>query len=332
MYIRDAMPDDNEELQKLQGQCPMGTALIVSTVNTPDFFARVKSYESWKVVVACENSRIIGSAACAVRKGVVNRSIRRVGYEFQYFASPEYRRRGIGRQLHEIIEEHLTRQGAALTYCLVMEANVPSMRLCEVQGFKLHRTLVVPCLVVQQVMDVASKGKVRPIVSEDLITVAELLNRTWQGFELYEPTTADGLVQFVERTPAYSFDNLLVLEDRGEILALLGFWDWSRITRITVEAGTFGTLKPGDMLKQIVLTPIGFKDPEFLSPLLSHVNNQALLRGIQQIFCICERDHVLLDSMSGFTRVDIGAHLYVKLLQRDVRMGDQPVFVNGIDL
>jgi len=127
-------------------------------------------------------------------------------------------------------------------------------------------------------------------------------------------------------------DNLLVLEDRGEILACLGFWDWNRITRITVEAGRFGVLKPGDILKQMVLTPIGFKDPECLSPLLRHVNNEALLGGIQQIFCVCERDHVLLDSMSGFTRVDIGAHLYVKLLQQDVWMGDQPVFVNGVDL
>ncbi len=94
MYIRDAMPDDNKELQELQGQCPMGTALIASTVNTPDFFARAKAYGSWKVIVACENSRIIGSAACAVRKGVVNGSLTQVGYEFQYFVSPEHRRRG----------------------------------------------------------------------------------------------------------------------------------------------------------------------------------------------------------------------------------------------
>jgi hypothetical protein len=91
MYIRDAMPDDNEELQALQGQCPMGTALVVSTVNTPDFFARAKAYGSWRVLVACENGRITGSAACSVRKGVVDGSIRRVGYEFQYFVSPEYR-------------------------------------------------------------------------------------------------------------------------------------------------------------------------------------------------------------------------------------------------
>jgi hypothetical protein len=66
--------------------------------------------------------------------------------------------------------------------------------------------------------------------------------------------------------------------------------------------------------------------------LLRHVNNEALLTGIQQIFCTCERDHVLLDSTSEFTRVDIGAHLYVKPLQGDLWMADQPVFVNAVDM
>jgi hypothetical protein len=46
MYIREATPNDNEELQRLQAQCPQGTSLIVSTVNTPDFFARAKAHES----------------------------------------------------------------------------------------------------------------------------------------------------------------------------------------------------------------------------------------------------------------------------------------------
>ena len=83
----------------------------------------------------------------------------------------------------------------------------------------------------------------------------------------------------------------------------------------------------------MVLTPIGFKDPECLPPLLRQVNNEALLRGIQQVFCICERDHALLDSTSEFTHADIGAHLYVKLLRQDARMGDQqPVFVSGVDM
>lgn len=49
MYIREATPDDNKELQELQAKCPQGKTLIVSTVNTPDFFARVKAYESYMI-------------------------------------------------------------------------------------------------------------------------------------------------------------------------------------------------------------------------------------------------------------------------------------------
>lgn len=351
MHIREAMLDDNAELQELQAKCPQGTTLIVSVVNTPDFFARAKAYESYKVYVACKDNRILGSAACAIREAVVSGNTCRVGYEFQYFTSSDYRRKGIARQLHQHIEDHLTQHGAELSYLLIIEGNLPAMRLFESQGFKLRRTLVMPGLAVYKEMDVASRGKVRPIASEDLVAVAELLNETWQGFDLYEPTSADALDHFVTRTPAYSFDSLLVLEDQGEILACLGFWDWSQITRITVKALSLKmrmiglllditryfrpmprSVKPGDTLKQMVLTPIAFKDPRHLAVLLRYVNNQALLRGIEQIFCICERDHVLLSSMKGSMRVDTAMHLHIKPLQQNMLMGDKPVFINGIDL
>jgi len=124
MHIRESAFEDNEELQNLQAQCPQGTSLVVSTVNTPDFFARVKAYESYKVYVACENSRIIGSGACAIRKGTIAGNIERIGYEFQYFISPEYRRKGVARRLLQHIEDYLIQQGAALSYALVMEDNI----------------------------------------------------------------------------------------------------------------------------------------------------------------------------------------------------------------
>ena len=56
----------------------LGTAPVVSTVNTPDLYARAKAYESYKVYVACEGDRIVGSADCAVRKALVGGRIRRV--------------------------------------------------------------------------------------------------------------------------------------------------------------------------------------------------------------------------------------------------------------
>lgn len=348
MNIREALPEDNDELQELQAKCPQGTTLVASTVNTPDFFARAKAYESHKIFVACEGGRIIGSAACVLRDAIVNGKIRRVGYVFQAFVSPDARRKGVASRLLQQREDYLSQQGAVLVYTLIIEGNLPSMQHVEKRGFNLHRTLVMPALVVRKEMNVSSMGKIRPVTSKDLATVAEFLNETWQGFEFYEPTSAEALTQFINRTPAYSCDSLLVLEDQGEILACLGFWDWSQIMRITVKAlslkmrmiGFLLTttrilpefLKPGDIMKQIMLTPIGFKDPSHLAVLVRYVNNQALLSGIQQIFCICERDHMLLRSMKGFIRVNTAMHLYVKLLQQNISLSDTKVFIDGIDM
>jgi len=348
MNIREAVPEDNDKLQELQAKCPQGTTLVASTVNTPDFFARTKAYELHKVFVACEGSRIIGSAACALRDAIVNGKIRRVGYVFQAFISPDARRKGVASRLFRQREDYLHQQGAVLIYTLILEGNLPSMKYVESQGFNLHRTLIMPALVVRKEMNVPSMGRIRPATSKDLATVAELLNETWQGFELYEPSSAEALAQFISRTPAYRSDSLLVLENQGEILACLGFWDWSQIMRVTVKTlslkmrmiGFLLTtthilskfIKPGDIMKQIMLTPIGFRDPSHLSVLIRYVNNQALLNGIEQIFCICEQGHLLIRSMKGFIRVNTAIHLYVKLLQQNISPSDKQVFIDGIDM
>ena len=300
MNIREAVPKDNDELLELQAKCPQGTTLVVSTVNAPDFFARAKVYESHKVFVACEGDRIIGSAACALRDAIVNGKISRVGYVFQAFTAPDARRKGVATRLLQQRENYLRKQGAILVYTLIIEGNLPSMKYIESQDYNLYRTLLMPALVVRKEMSVPSTGRIRPIAFKDLATVARLLNETWQSFEFYEPTSAEVLAKFINRTPAYSFNSLLVLEDQGEVLACLGFWDWSQIMRITVKAlslkmrmigfvlTTTGILpeflKPGDIMKQIMLTPIGFKDQSHLAVLVRYVNNKALLSGIQQIF------------------------------------------------
>jgi hypothetical protein len=61
---------------------------------------------------------------------------------------------------------------------------------------------------------------------------------------------------------------------------------------------------------------IGSKDRAHLAVLVKYVNNQALRSGIEQIFCVWERDHVLPSSMKGFIHVDTAIHLYIKSLQK----------------
>lgn len=351
MYIREAVPEDNERLQELQSTCPQGTSLIVSVVNTPDFFGRAKAYESYKVFVAYENNQIIGSAACATRNAFVSGHPYRVGYEFQYFTPPDYRGKGVAGQLHKHIEDYLISHGVALSYLLIIEDNLPAMRLFEGQGFKRYRTLVMRGFAIYKEMKVGSHGKVRPIMSEDLPAVSELINRTWRDYDLYGTTSAEALAQFINRTPGYHLDHLVILEDEREVLGCLGFWDWNQVMRITVKernlrmrliglvvdiARHFRPMprvpRPDESLKQWCLTPIAFKDLQCFATLLNYVNNKALLKGIEQIFFVCERHHALLKSLRGFIRVDTLMQLYVKTVQQGVLIESKPVFVDGIDL
>jgi hypothetical protein len=232
-----------------------------------------------------------------------------------------------------------------------MENNIPAICSQEVGGFKLHRKLVAPGIAVYKKMDVNCQGTIRPARPEDLPAVAELLNQTWQGCELYELVSAESLHQFISRTPAYGLNNLLVLQDGDETLPCLGYCDMSKIMRITVEslslkirligwlvsaAGIFmsmpKSLKYGDRLKQIILTQIGYKDPAHLAVLLRHANNQALQMGVEQMFFICERDHEILKSLRGFIRVNTTYNLYVKNLRQFGLLADRSVFIDGIDL
>lgn len=62
------------------------------------------------------------------------------------------------------------------------------------------------------------------------------------------------------------------------------------------------------------------------------MNKQALLKGIQQMFYLCEKDDSLLSILKGFMHIDTSMHLYLKPLQENVSIDERPVFINALDL
>jgi hypothetical protein len=91
------------------------------------------------------------------------------------------------------------------------------------------------------------------------------------------------------------------------------------------------SVKPGTTLKQLCLILIGFNAPEHLAKLLRYTNNLAMKRGIDQIFCVCEQDHEILNALKGLFHVNVGVHLYVKSFEGELD-AKNPVFLDGIDL
>jgi hypothetical protein len=349
--IRLATPDDSIDLQSIQSRSAIGTDLMITPVNAPDFFGRTRAYQKCQIFVACDGNSIVGSAACALRTLIVNGKEQTVGYEFQYITEPSYQQRGIAGRLRKRIEIYLQEQNAAFSYCLIMENNLPSMRMCERNGFVKHRTLAMPIIFVNSPRPVQPKAVIRRASNKDLNNMADLLNNTWRNYDFYESMTGDSLDSFISRLIGFSIENIFLFENENEILGCIGFWDLSKVMQVTVKSLSFKLnatrlllhlvrpFKPiplipgrGDLLKQYYLIPIGYKDPSCLSMLLNYVNNIALENGGKQLIWVTEPEHPLMKNLEGFWRENIAVHFYVKTIRSDVELVDNPVFVDGIDL
>ena len=91
-------------------------------------------------------------------------------------------------------------------------------------------------------------------------------------------------------------------------------------------------IRKGDTLKQIMITHTGYKNPDYFALLLKNLNNALHKRGIEQIFCCCEKGHSLLKGLKGFIKIDTDINLYIKHLQKGGFAKNRPVYISGIDM
>jgi L-amino acid N-acyltransferase YncA len=353
MKILEANLSDSAALQALQARCPQGLSLSIYSINTPDFFARAKAYEAYKVFTAYDaNDMLLGSAAVGLRTGRINGEMQRLGYEFQYFTAPEARQRGVAQALRGAIEEYLRAQNVALTYAMIIDGNLPSMHLFERQGFYCYRKL--PNIIWLPYKKMPEPGaSVRTAKAGDLAAIAELYNTTWRGHAFAEELTAQTLTERIERLHAFTLENLLVLEENGRLVAALGYWDWSQITQIRIKslspslrwleratslAGKVVKLpklpRKGDIMRQWCLTPIACEQPVHLQPLLARLNNLAIQNNIGQILALCEKDSPLQRALKlkGSFQTSSLSQIYVKPLIPQLNLNDVPLFIDSIDL
>jgi hypothetical protein len=161
---------------------------------------------------------------------------RKVGYEFQYFTAAHHRRKGVAGRLHDAIEAHPRRKGAELSTVNISAKNDPSLHFFEGAGFTPHRDINVYFLTVFPHLDLHTRRSVRTAKTADLPAIANLINATWSGHDHLAPTSPGSPLGFLDRTPGPRSNRMLVLEDRGEIVACAGLWDWSRVQQIRVVA------------------------------------------------------------------------------------------------
>lgn len=353
MYIREAVPDDNHTLQDFQKAASYGEGGSVSCVNHPDYSWRTNVYGCGKVFVAYDeaDNHSMGSASCAVKFADINGLSTPVGYSWNYYTSPDHRRKGVANALITRVEEFYRQQGASLAYVYIMDSNAPSVALFEKSGYSRHKALLARYQLIYRKSDSSAKNNIRTLTPTDLGETNSLINATWKGHDLFTPYTSESLASLIERVPGFSFDDIYVLEKDGRIAACVGCWDRGnavrttvmsvdkkmRIASIVLDVARLFTpmpkaLMPGEVLNQYRLMPVGYERPDDLIALLKTINNRALSKGIYAVCGASEKDGPLVHCLRSVFRNDVNLLLYAKSLDGSTRLSDNPVYVDVIDI
>jgi N-acetylglutamate synthase-like GNAT family acetyltransferase len=352
MMIREASRNDGKGLQDIQTRCTAGNTLKIVTVNEPDYFSRTGAYKECRVFVACENQRILGSVACAILKTTVGGQPVKAGYIFQAFVEPQFRGQGIVRKLYEHCEQFLLSQHVPIGFGLIMQDNQANRRAAGRTGYDACKGPRIEYLLTYRKMPVESAPKrIRAMTVDDAGAVCDLLNGMWNDYDLYEPMTVEKLLSDVRTIPEFGLDNILVVEAKGKVVACATYWDWSKITKITVKSWntrlklTAAALalarvfrkapvlaRPGNILKQWCLINFAFSSIEDFKLLLMHINNLAVDANIDQVCFVCNDGHKAIKDLTGFIRLGFDSMLYVKSFGARINLKSSHIWISGLGL
>jgi len=338
MLVREAVQTDGAALLDAMEDCPQGSDLVITLTNGPDFFNRARIYEHARIFLAEEDGRIAGSAAYAIRTAQIDGRPVRVGYEFQYFVSAGFQRRGVASRLREQIELGLAADGADLTTAVIICSNQPSIRLFERSGFACERLLSATMLQTAAHPDIPANHAVRPARTADLPAIARLRNATWANSDYFTPRSATDLASAIERTPGCSLDTLYVLEEADEIVATAGIWRWRDIQQINVVSidemleERLPGIRAGESWRHWGLTPVGFRHPDDLTRLLGPLCNRAHAAGIDLLGVVVDPAHPITDAVRDLPSFQVAIGLFVKPLTSITNPTNRPAYVDITDI
>jgi ribosomal protein S18 acetylase RimI-like enzyme len=335
MEIREANKEDNDALLELQKKCPMGVNFVVAVDTSPDYFVRSQPYPDWHVFVATENQQIHGSAACTIRNMLVQGKPVRAAFAYGMMVDPDKRGKGIASQLQKHIENYAAKQKADLCHLLVMEGNVPSIKLCQKMGFEQIKDCTYFSLMVYKHEQLQSEPNIKTMDETDVENVVSMMNGTYQDYDFYCPYDKESFQAHIKKLPHFNQEDIYLFQEGKDTKACLGYWDQDKTRREKVQKmnlrlkavslpvkflGLFTKMpripKTGETLKQWHLFPIACKDAASLEQLIKHVNNIALKNDITMLATAVDSQSPLAGVLSKFRHVKVKTHYFVKPIRK----------------
>ena len=294
--IREATPDDNQALLRLESQSPQGTGISI-LIDRDDYFYRSRMHEQSKVLIAEEDERLVGVMAFAVKEALLDGETEKVAYFYDLRGEATYRRsmkRGLFRLWKAVVEE-IESEGALFIYGHVKSDNYESL-------------------------SVTTKIGAQEVASFDILSLPSLRGR---AFEL-DPHL-DNLEEEVERIQQFVGDrcmrppDLLAPYKRGAELGYL-----KGIYRLT-SATSFAQVSAWDLSSiyrgRVLHMPLGLKALGWgLNPL-------AKLFPLPRVPVEGER----ISYVTLFDPVSRGPHRHV-LLKRLIQQIRRDAYQQGIDI
>jgi ribosomal protein S18 acetylase RimI-like enzyme len=350
ILIREATEDDNGALNELQKRCPMGTSMVIGVDCSPDYFARSKPFKEWQVLVAVENSTIVGSAAYAIIDTRVEGKQLRTAFEYGFIVDPVHRRKGIAEKLHRHIEHASLEKDVRLLHLDIIEDNLPSIGLFSKMGFRRVKDCTIFSLMPYKKQRTTGEADIRSMNEADVNDVTNLINEMYRDYDFFAPLQPEGFLEYLKRMPHFDLQNILVLEDNGGIKACLGYWDHSKVRRYTVEKmnctlrmqtylmrliGLFAEMpripKLGEQLLNYNLTPMACRDSESITELVKHVVNIALENKVNQIIAAVDPQNPMAANLSRFRHVEMKSHFFAKSLGQEglSNLGERKLYIDA---
>ncbi|HVP92112.1 MAG TPA: GNAT family N-acetyltransferase [Acidobacteriota bacterium] len=347
--IRIADDADNAELLDLEKMCPQGTSLVLQFDRSPDFFLRSRVYDNYKVYVAEEEGKIVGTVGATLKEISMNEESVKGVYIYDLRVHPAFRGRGIGSKLaQQVIAEE---DKAGLAYGIIVEDNYPSVALFKRSGFQNIHNLILLNVPLYKRQEKIS-GKIREMTVDDAPSVVNLINDHCRNHDLFAPLSVNNFLEKTRRLTDYGFQGVQVAEAENQIVACAGLWDYSRILRTSVLRVTArlkmltyvlrfanlftNTMKlpsVGESFRLMYVTDFAFTGE--VSPvreLIKHCISLSYSRGCNFLVFPLDPLNPAIPLIEKYRPVRISYHIYAKSLREKTLSTQRMIFVDAMDL
>ena len=353
ILIREATEDDNDALNELQKKCPMGTSLVLGIDSSPDYFARSSPFKEWQVLVAVENSTIVGSAAYAISDTCVEGMQLKTAFEYGFIVDPLQRQKGIAEKLQRYIEHASLEKDVKLLHLDIIEDNLPSIGLFSKMGFKKVKDCTTFSLMPYKKQRTTGEADIRSMNKADVDDVTNLVNEMYRDYDFFVPFQPKDFPEYLRRMPNFDFHNVLVLEDNDGIKACLGYWDHSKVRRYIVEKmnrtlriqaylmrliGLFAAMpripKSGEPLLNYNLTTMACKNSESMTELIKHTVNIALENKVNLIIAAIDPRNPIAANLSQFRHTEMKLHFFAKSFRQErlPNLGERKLYIDAAEM